>query len=162
MTTIFFWGTRGTHGYMSNWFIAPFVIDGTEFSCVEQFMMYKKAVLFGDTLTSKRILSAKTPGTMKKLGRAVTPYVEEVWRENRFSIVYEGVKAKFSQNPQLLHKLLETGDALLVEASPEDPIWGIAMTATEARKCSPEEWKGENLLGKVLMQVRADLSEDNR
>lgn len=74
-------------------------------------------------------------------------------------VVYKGNMAKFTQNEDLRRALLETGDATLAEASPYDAIWGIGRKASERLAQVPEKWKGTNLLGKVLMRVRAELSK---
>ena len=70
----------------------------------------------------------------------------------------EGLYAKFIQNDILKRKLLDTNDFILVEASPYDSIWGIGMTSAVASKVSQNQWKGKNLLGIALMEVRANLS----
>ena len=69
-------------------------------------------------------------------------------------IVVEGNKAKFGQNPELKEYLLSTDDAILVEASPYDKIWGIGLDRDTAINGKVEDWKGENLLGCALMEVR--------
>ena len=66
----------------------------------------------------------------------------------------EGNKAKFGQNPKLKEFLLSTGDSILVEASPYDKIWGIGLDRETALKGTVGQWKGENLLGCALMEVR--------
>lgn len=66
-----------------------------------------------------------------------------------------GLIEKFSQNPDLKKALVRTGDAILVEASPFDKIWGIGISAKDAQKNKP--WEGENLLGKALMEVRDNI-----
>ena len=68
--------------------------------------------------------------------------------------VVEGNKAKFSQNPDIKEFLLSTRDAIIAEASPYDNIWGIGLDREQALKGTVEQWKGENLLGCVLMDVR--------
>ena len=87
----------------------------------------------------------------------VKNFDEEVWNQLKYQIMYEAVKAKFS-NPILMKKLIDTKDKILVEASPYDKIWGIGLNETDAKKTLPTNWIGENLLGKVLMQVREELS----
>lgn len=72
-------------------------------------------------------------------------------------LVVEGNVAKFSQNPDLKEFLLGTGDAVIVEASPYDKIWGIGLKANDERARNPETWRGENLLGFALMDVREEL-----
>jgi ribA/ribD-fused uncharacterized protein len=58
---------------------------------------------------------------------------------------------KFSQHPDMKEFLLGTGDEVIVEASPFDKIWGIGIKTYET---DPLKWKGTNLLGFALMEVR--------
>jgi ribA/ribD-fused uncharacterized protein len=64
---------------------------------------------------------------------------------------------KFTQHPDLKTFLLNTGEKVLVEASPVDAVWGIAMAENNPEVHNPESWKGENLLGYALMEVRNQL-----
>jgi ribA/ribD-fused uncharacterized protein len=57
-------------------------------------------------------------------------------------------------NKNLKEKLLETGDKILVEASPIDLIWGVGLHEDDDKILDEANWKGENRLGKVLMKVR--------
>jgi hypothetical protein len=66
---------------------------------------------------------------------------------------------KFEQNNKLSEFLLGTNDRIIVEASPYDAIWGIGMLATDENSENPVKWKGENLLGYALMEVRDLLRE---
>ena len=52
--------------------------------------------------------------------------------------------------------LQATGDSVIAEASPKDKIWGIGLTADKASKLPPERWPGENLLGRILMELREE------
>lgn len=74
-------------------------------------------------------------------------------------VVVNGNLHKFGQNPELRDFLLSTGDKVLVEASPYDKIWGIGLDANNPDACAPKLWKGENLLGFALMEVRGLLRE---
>ena len=154
---VYFWRETSDHGCFSNWYEAPFVIDGTEYRWVEQYMMSKKALLFGDEVKNKKIMEASDPNECKALGRKVKPFDPALWDEKKFDIVYEGNKETFEQNSDIKEILLATGDDILVEASPFDKIWGIGLGAKKAREIPPEEWPGENLLRKALMRVREDL-----
>lgn len=143
---------------LSNWYISDFEIKGVRFNCVEQFMMYCKAKLFGDESTAMKILEAPHPRVQKALGRAVVGFDDEKWVARRRQIVEYGCYAKFSQNEALRGVLLTTGDTLLVEASPYDRIWGIGLAANDPRALDPSKWKGQNLLGQALTQVRERLT----
>jgi ribA/ribD-fused uncharacterized protein len=160
---LFFWGHQPTadgsigKSCMSQWFEAPFEVDGTTYRTAEHFMMAEKARLFDDTGTRERVLLAPTPAEAKKLGRGVRDFDEGVWTHSRFDIVVRANAAKFSQNPALRSYLLRTGEHILVEASPLDAIWGIGLAATHPDAHHPEAWPGLNLLGFALMVVRADL-----
>jgi len=73
------------------------------------------------------------------------------------SMMRRGLRAKFQQNPELMEKLLATGNMVLAECAPRDKIWGIGLAEDDARIQDPQQWKGQNLLGTVLMEVRSDL-----
>ncbi|WP_309399658.1 NADAR family protein [Cerasicoccus maritimus] len=144
---------------LSNWYPSPFTRDGWHYPTAEHYMMAQKAALFGDEATQRRILEAYTPDEAKKLGRLVRNFDEAVWRERRFDIVTKGCLAKFQQNPAMRNFLLSTGDQVLVETSPRDLVWGIGFLASEPQWQQPRNWRGLNLLGFVLMEVRQRLLE---
>ena len=73
------------------------------------------------------------------------------------AIVLLGNWHKFSQNRELREFLLSTGDSVLVEASPYDAIWGIRLAASSPEAQDPMKWRGQNLLGFALMEVRDEL-----
>lgn len=141
----------------SQWHQSFFVVDGIEFNCAEQWMMYQKALLFKDEITAAEILKAKHPKQQKSLGRKVYPFIPAVWEKNSEQIVYDGNYHKFSQNLYLLEALKKTEGMTLVEASPFDKIWGIGLNEEDARSTSPEQWPGQNKLGKVLTKLRIDM-----
>ena len=80
-----------------------------------------------------------------------------VWDESSFSIVVEGNKHKFLQNENLKTFLLHTGNKVIVEASPADAIWGIGLSQESEAVMNPFRWRGTNLLGFALMEVRDNL-----
>lgn len=156
---VFFWGheDRGkglTKVCLSQWYQCPFVVEGQYYNCAEQYMMAEKARIFGDEEIRQQILAEYSQMAMKKLGRKVRDYDDEIWKEKRFDVVVKGNIAKFSQNEKLLDFLLSTDDKILVEASPKDTVWGIGLDESSPEAIQPRKWKGENLLGFVLMEVR--------
>jgi len=75
-------------------------------------------------------------------------YMIKEWNKKKLNVMLEGLRVKFS-NPNLRKKLLETGDARLYENNPKDSFWGIG------------DGSGQSWLGKLLMQVRNEIREDN-
>ena len=163
MKYLFFWGHRPEpdgrigKGCLSQWWPAPFTVDGHTYRTAEHWMMWSKAMLFGDSEAAEQILDAVHPHAAKELGRTVRGFDEAVWVERRYGIVVAGSVAKFSQNPELGWFLLGTGDRVLVEASPVDRIWGIGLSASDPAAADPSRWRGLNLLGEALMEARAIL-----
>ena len=82
---------------------------------------------------------------------------QKVWDKFKYPIVLSGNWCKFSQNRDLREFLLSTGDSVLVEASPYDAIWGIRLPASSPEAQDPMKWRGQNLLGFALMEVRDEL-----
>lgn len=131
--------------------------DGIIYNCCEQYMMYKKAQLFADSVMAKRILEEKDPSNQQKMGRKIQGFDPITWDENKIGIVWYGNYLKFTQHPDLKERLLATGDKILAEASPYDLVWGIGFRATDERALDEKNWKGQNFLGKTLMSVRSTL-----
>ena len=155
---VFFWKENEENGCFSNWYRRTFVVDDFEYLHVEQYMMAQKAKLFHDSARYTAILKASDPGDCKSLGKQVSPFDGNVWDAAKYEIVKAGNRAKFEQNPDLKAKLMETGNAVLAEASPKDRIWGIGMEAASAAEMDPSQWPGQNLLGRILMELREEFS----
>lgn len=156
-TYTFFWKATPGVGAFSQWWVGDFTVDGQVYSSAEQFMMAGKAAMMGDEATRARILRAQSPKAIKALGRQVAPWDEARWQAERFALVTRGNVAKFSQDLALREILLGTGDAVLVEASPLDRLWGIGLAEDDPRALDPRTWRGENLLGFALMAARDQL-----
>jgi len=160
---LFFWGHQPNEDgsisktCFSQWWLSSFEVDNVTYKTAEHWMMAKKAELFKDHAVLEKILQAKSPAEAKKLGRQVMNYHENLWLAARFEIVKEGNNHKFSQNPELKTFLLNTKNRVLVEASPVDAIWGIGMAGDHKDVMNPEKWRGLNLLGFALMEVRDEL-----
>ena len=76
------------NGYLSNWYLSGFKADGVNFSSMEQYMMYQKAVLFGDNVIADKILQTDNAGKIKAFGREVQGYNDTIWNGARQIIVY--------------------------------------------------------------------------
>jgi ribA/ribD-fused uncharacterized protein len=157
MEYLFFWGETNTNGFLSNFYPSVFTIDNKKYICSEQYFMKKKQELF-DPLNinlATKIMNETNPKNIKKYGRQVKNFSEDIWNKNKYKFMYEGVYEKFYQNQELKTKLLQTENKFLVEASPYDNIWGIGFNKSEALK-NKNNW-GQNLLGKILNEVREKL-----
>ena len=155
-----FWHEKEKNGCFSQWYPAPFTVEGIRYATCEQYMMSRKALLFGDTAAYQRILAEADPRKCKHLGGQVTPFCSKDWDAAKREIVFRGNLEKFRQNPALLDMLLDTADAVLAEASPLDCVWGAGLAKEQLVKeddtllVMPAQWSGENLLGLALMHVR--------
>ena len=138
----------------SQWTPSPFTVDLVEYNCAEQFMMASKARLFGDDTALSAILALDDPREQKRLGRQVRHFDPELWQSESENIVLNGNFAKFSQNEEMCHALIKTGDRRLAEASPHDHLWGIGLSACDPRASFPDSWCGRNLLGQALELAR--------
>lgn len=161
---LYFWGHRpradgrASAACFSQWYDAPFVIDGRRYATAEHWMMAEKARLFGDDSALARVFEKDDPGAAKAAGRSVSNFDEAIWLQHRFGIVVRGNRAKFDQHPALRNFLLGTGIQVLVEASPVDAVWGIGLAGDDPRAQDAASWLGLNLLGFALMAVRAGVT----
>jgi ribA/ribD-fused uncharacterized protein len=161
---IFFWGHQPSQNgkigksCFSQWFEIPFVVDNVKYLTAEHWMMSEKAKTFKDFELLPEILNAATPQLAKELGRKIKNFNEQIWDNCKYECVKQGNFHKFSQNLELKMYLLSTWDKIIVEASPYDKIWGIGLKQDDIGSINPEKWKGQNLLGFALMEVRDELS----
>lgn len=140
----------------SNWWSrSAFTYRGFMFHTNEQYIMYRKAMLFGDHRVANLILNVLggNPKESKALGRGVSGFNEGMWLEKRESIMKQGLwlKAKYCNRfrQELLMHYRE--GRKFVEASPYDKIWGVGFSEDTA-EANVEKW-GLNLLGKCLDEV---------
>lgn len=160
---LFFWGHQANcdgstgPGCLSQWWPAPFTADGIAYPTAEHWMMAGKARLFRDDQALAAVLAAASPKAAKAAGRAVRGFDEQAWAAVRFELVVAGNLAKFRQNLDYGAFLAATRPRVLAEASPRDRIWGIGITAGHPDAAGPSRWRGTNLLGFALMNVRDKL-----
>jgi ribA/ribD-fused uncharacterized protein len=151
----------GRFNVFSNWNMTGFSYKNYKFCCNEQFLMYCKACLFGDSAIADKILRSEDPAEHKRLGRLVKCFDEKLWASKREHYMYTGLMAKFSQNQPAYFQLMTTGDLTLVEAARYDSVWGVGLAESDPLIKDPKNWRGLNLLGKSLMRVRAELKANN-
>lgn len=131
---------QGDYRFLSNFWYAKVVLDGVDYRSVEHAYMSAKTL---DQSLRNQIRSFDKPGDVKRFCRTIT--LREGWEEVKFGVMLDLVRQKFYIEP-LKSKLLETGDAELIEGNTwGDTYWGVCRG------------KGQNNLGKILMQVRSEL-----
>ena len=161
LTYVFFWRPDRVNlsvGCLSQWQKTSFQAGGYEYRCAEQYLMAQKALFFNDFEAFEKILAARRPDKMKALGRQVKNFDENKWDTIKFQLVLEGNFYKFTQNKEMADLLTRTNNKILVEASPFDRVWGVGLDEKNEKIHNPNYWKGENLLGFALMELR-DLLE---
>lgn len=157
---LMFWGRKGNDTseigpyVFSQWHFSDFEIDDITYPTTEHWMMAEKARIMDDDPTYAAILASSDPAEAKALGRQVRNWDQAKWDEWKFEIVVLGNVAKFGQVAALREFLLGTGDAVLVEASPQDKVWGIGLRREDRLSQDPNTWRGQNLLGFALMEAR--------
>lgn len=137
----------------SNFYFSPFVYKGHNVKTAEQAFMIEKAITFNDESKILPIVQARSAADAKKIGRTVRNFDPKVWDEKRYKVMVDILKTKF-QNPTLKEILLRTCNLELVEGSPYDAIWGVKLDWMSDEILDRNNWRGRNLLGKALMEVR--------
>jgi len=156
-----FYRETDEYGCFSNWYHAEFDYAGIHYVNAEQYMMYQKVMMFKKYDLGNQIMNTTDPHTCKKIaGQKFPEFNADLWEKTCYRIVKRGVKAKFSQNKDILKRLLDTGNALLAECSPYDVKWGIGIDIHDPDCQIISKWKGKNLLGRILMEVREELRQD--
>ena len=140
---------------LSNFYLSPFDIDGIHFNCSEQYLQHTKAKMFNDETTAAKILSTSDPLQQKSLGRSVVGFNWNTWASLAPELVKRGLIQKFTQNVHPKDVLMQTQDTELVECSATDKFWGIGLSLNNKNKHLKDTWAGQNMMGKLLRQVRA-------
>ena len=151
----FFWKHR-----LSQWHIVDFTLDSYTYNCCEQSMMHRKALLMKDFETAEVIMQEKNPAVHQKLGRQIKNFNQETWDRFKYNIVLDGNRARFAQSRGCRELLLATGDKEICESSPYELVWGCGLSQDDTLILDKSNWRGQNLLGKVLTQVREEIKQD--
>ena len=157
---VFFWKPQDgiiNESCLSQWYLSKIHVDTDEYCCAEQYMMAEKARLFEDDEILNVIMESQNPKDIKVLGKQVKRFEQTLWDKAKYSIVLNGNYYKFSQNKDMREYLLSTENKILVESSPLDTVWGIGLGKDNEKAHNPHTWRGSNLLGFALMEVRDEI-----
>ena len=145
MKTIKFYSVNGKYGEFSNFALYPIRLKGKTWATIEHYFQAQK---FKDTVYQTKIRKAHSPMKAAQLGRSRKVQLRRDWENIKDSVMYDAVKAKFTQHQDLANLLLSTGDAKLIEHTENDSYWGDGGNG-----------KGKNKLGLILMKIRGELKE---
>mmetsp|Transcript_31001 Transcript_31001/g.35399 ORF Transcript_31001/g.35399 Transcript_31001/m.35399 type:complete len:186 (-) Transcript_31001:27-584(-) len=143
--TVYFYGRKLPYYEFSNFYPASFVIDGKEYKTSEHYFQSMKFI--DDETAMEKVRNAKSPGQAAKMGRDRSNPLRSDWEEVKDGLMYDALKAKFSQHEDLKAVLLGTGTKLIVEHTKNDHYWGDGG-----------DGGGQNMLGRLLVKLRDELA----
>jgi len=158
---VFFFSKEPENKEFSSFYDTTFKLDDVEYKSAEHALQAIKAKTFGDEENFKKIVKAKSAQSAKSFGKKVDKFDDKIWDEKKEDVMRQILRAKFSQNPDARKKLLDTADKTIANADPRDNYWGIGTSATTTIAKNPSKWKGENKLGKLLMELREELRAED-
>ena len=144
----------------SNFCEAPFYLAGKDYLSTEQYMMYQKAITFRRYESSREIMRVQSAEEAMEIAdknhMPLKPSEIEIWDSISRAIVKRGVRAKFLQNPEFISVLLATGNKVIAKCDEKDKIWGIGIDIKDPARLDADAWKGDNVLGRILMELRTE------
>ena len=149
--------SKGEFRNFSNLSLHKITIDGKDYPSVEHYYQAKKAEKFDESEVEK-IMKAKTTKAVKAIGKKIKNFNQEEWDKVKYGIMQEGIKSKFVQYPELRKQLQETGDRKIGYADARNIFWGIGSSESVEKSKHPEKWRGKNMIGHILMELREELT----
>ena len=140
---IYFYSTRDPYGCFSNFSAHGIELKGKWWPTTEHYFQAQK---FAGSEHEELVRLAKTPRQAANMGRERSRPLRADWEEVKDAVMREAVRQKFLTHAGIQQILLETGDEEIVENAPGDYYWGIGADGS-----------GKNMLGKILMELRAEL-----
>ena len=141
--SIYFYSTRDPYGCFSNFSAHGVELKGKWWPTTEHYFQAQK---FAGSEHEELVRLAKTPRQAANMGRERSRPLRADWEEVKDAVMCEAVRQKFLTHAGIQQILLETGDEEIVENAPGDYYWGIGADGS-----------GQNMLGKILMEVRTEL-----
>jgi len=143
MKKILFYRVNEPYGEFSNFSPHPVRLKGRTWPTSEHYFQAQK---FAGTEHEEIVRLAKSPMVAARMGRSRARPLRLDWETVKDDIMREALRAKFTQHPQLRSLLLSTGDTELIEHTRNDSYWADGGDGS-----------GKNMLGKLLMELRAEL-----
>jgi ribA/ribD-fused uncharacterized protein len=143
----------GEYRWLSNMAEYPIQIEDKKYPTVEHYYQAMKAHEFEPEIEEK-IRTTPSTKAVKALGDKIKNFIKESWDSKQLEIMKRGVRAKFIQHPELMKQLQETGDKQIGNSDARDSYWGIGTSENTEKSKNPDKWKGQNHLGKIIMEIR--------
>ena len=121
--------------------------------------MSQKARLFNDKLALEMILKEENPKKQKALGKRIKGFNQQTWHDHAKALCSPGIEAKILQNPSIKDLLVSKGNRKIGEANPHDNFFGIGLHLNEPGVHDAKSWKGKNIMGFILEDIRTKLNE---
>jgi ribA/ribD-fused uncharacterized protein len=153
--------SKGEYRNFSNMSGHRIDVDGSQFPTVEHYFQAMKAKEFKDDEVYEKIVNAKSAKAAKALGKKVKGFEKEIWDSKKDDIMRIGIRTKFIQHPELRKQLQETGERIIGEADARNTYWGIGTSQTSEKSKHPDKWRGQNKIGKLMMDLRKEFYEEN-
>lgn len=142
---------RGQYSFLSNFYRHPIVLDGRVYPSTEHYYQASKAAF---THAHEAIRNAPTPAEAKHL--AWEQAARAGFDDDKELIMETALRAKFEAGTPMARRLIETGDAELIEGNTwHDNFWGDCSCGKRQKCAKP----GRNMLGQLLMKIRKELQE---
>ena len=158
---VFFFGadeSKGEYRGFDNTFEAPFQYESITFPTIEHYFEWSKAKTFGDEEIARKIAGTPSAKAVKALAKKIANFKSEEWDAKKDDVMRKGLRAKFSQHPDLREKLVSTGDRPIALADPRDKYWGIGTSSDKEKSKDPSKWPGKNVLGNMLGELRKEFN----
>ena len=144
-----FFKIREAYGCFSNFSDHYIIVDGTVYRTTEHYFQSRK---FLDEENRNAVIKSSTPFKAAEIGRDRSRPLREDWEDIKLDVMYEALKYKVEQYPDIKAILLSTGNNTIIEESYKDSYWAEG----------PDK-KGLNMLGKLWMKLRDDIvSSENK
>ena len=153
--------SKGEYRNFSNMSEHRIDVDGSTYPTVEHYFQAMKAKEFKDEEVYEKLIKAKSAKAAKALGKKVKGFEKEIWDSKKDDIMQKGIKTKFVQHPELRKQLQETGERMIGEADARNTYWGIGTSQSSEKSKHPDKWRGQNRIGKILMDLRKEFQEQD-
>lgn len=151
-------GIYSDHDPLTNYYKNPFQHKDLVFKSVEHGYVYYKCLTANNNAAAQSVLEVNEPHMAKRIGSIhnLKNLNTKMWNDKKDTIMKELLASKFVRGSKMAEQLLATGSKRLGEAG-QDNHFGTGLSINDKNALLPDKWTGQNLLGKMLMNIRDGL-----